>query len=107
MAEVAVRATATGKRIRKSLLGRKVGMTQVFDENGNWVPVTILEVGPCTVLQVKTAENDGYTAVQLGFGPRKKHPRKPQAGLFGKVGTDPVRWIREVPFVDPADVRAA
>ncbi len=106
MAEVAVRATASGKRIRKALLGRKVGMTQIFDENGNWVPVTVLEVGPCTILQVKTTEEDGYTAVQLGFGP-KKRVRNPQAGLFKKISIEPLRWIHEVPFVDPVDVRGA
>src|SRR6185369_5932083 len=105
MAEVAVRATASGKRIRKALLGRKVGMTQIFDENGNWVPVTVLEVGPCTILQVKTKEDDGYSAVQLGYGP-KKRVRQPQAGLFKKINIEPLHWIHEVPFVDPVDVRA-
>jgi large subunit ribosomal protein L3 len=101
------RSSATGKKIRKSLLGKKVGMTQVFDENGVWVPVTVLEVGPCTVLQVKTAEKDGYTAVQVGFGPRRKKPARPQGGLFTKVGVEPLRWIREVPFVEPASIIGA
>jgi large subunit ribosomal protein L3 len=107
MAEAATRATATGKMIRKTLLGRKVGMTQIFDENGNWVPVTILEVGPCVILQVKTPERDGYAAVQLGYGETRKKPRRPQEGLFKAAGVDPVRWIREVPIVDPADIVGA
>ena len=106
MAEASVRMTPTGKRIRKALLGRKVGMTQIFDENGLWVPVTVIEAGPCVVLQVKTPERDGYTAVQVGFGSRRKKPRKPQEGLFTKLGTDPLRWIKEIPFVDPADLGA-
>jgi len=96
--------TETGQRIRKSLLGRKVGMTQIFDSEGTWVPVTVLEVGPCVVLQVKTPEKDGYPAVQIGFGSTKKKPRRPQAGLFNKVGADPLRWIQEIPAIDPADV---
>ena len=108
MAETAAgRATRTGKKIRRTLLGRKVGMTQIFDENGVWVPVTVLEAGPCVVLQVKTAEKDGYTAIQVGFGATKKKPRKPQAGLFTKAGTDPVKWVREVPFVEPSSVIGA
>lgn len=96
----------TGKMLRKSLLGRKVGMTQIFDEKGVWVPVTVLEVGPCTVLQVKTPERDGYSAVQIGYGERRKQPRKPQSGLFSKIGVKPLRWIREVPFVEQADLLA-
>ncbi|MGH2627367.1 MAG: 50S ribosomal protein L3, partial [Anaerolineales bacterium] len=99
MADTPARYTATGKKIRRTLLGRKLGMTQVFDENGNWVPVTVLEVGPCTVLQVKTIEKDGYAAVQIGFGKRRK-VRKPQAGLYSKLGLEPPRWVREVPVVD-------
>jgi large subunit ribosomal protein L3 len=104
MAEAAIRVTATGKKIRKSILGRKVGMTQIFDENGAWVPVTVLEVGPCFVLQVKTPERDGYASVQLGFGSTKKKPARPQEGLFKKAGVEPLKWVREVPFVDLKDV---
>jgi large subunit ribosomal protein L3 len=107
MAEATIRATATGKKIRKSILGRKVGMTQIFDENGCWVPVTVLEVGPCTVLQVKTPEKDGYSAVQVGFGATKKKARRPQEGLFKKVGADAVKFVREIPFVEPATVLGA
>jgi len=99
-----VRVTATGKKIRKCLLGQKVGMTQIFDEHGVWVPVTVIEAGPCTVLQVKTPERDGYRAVQVGFGQKRKRVPKPQAGLFAKVGVEARRWIREVPFVEPSDV---
>ncbi len=99
MAETA-RVTSTGRKLRKTLLGQKVGMTQIFDENGTWVPVTVIEAGPCTVLRVKTPETDGYDSVQLGFGPAGKRIRRPQAGLFSKLGVAPSRWIREVPFVE-------
>ena len=103
MTEAIARVSPSGKKIRKSLLGVKVGMTQIFDENGTWVPVTVLEVGPCTVVQVKTPQRDGYSAVQIGFGRRKKsRARKPQAEFFTKLGVEPCRWIREVPFVEPA-----
>jgi large subunit ribosomal protein L3 len=107
MAEAAIRATKTGKKVRKSILGRKVGMTQIFDEKGCWVPITVLEVGPCTVLQVKTPEKDGYSAVQIGFGGTKKKVKRPQEGIFKKAGAEPVKWIHEVPFVEAADVIGA
>jgi len=107
MATAAIRVTATGKKIRKTILGRKVGMTQIFDENGIWVPVTVLEVGPCVVLQVKTPERDGYSAVQLGYGATKKKVRRPQEGLFKKIGTEPLKWVREVPFVEAKDILGA
>ncbi|MCS7047773.1 MAG: 50S ribosomal protein L3 [Verrucomicrobiae bacterium] len=78
------------------LLGRKLGMTQVFDERGNLCGVTVLEVGPCTVLQKKTRETDGYRAFQLGFGERKtKHVTKPMLGHFKKAGVSPMMWVRE------------
>ena len=107
MADTAVRMSPTGKKIRKTLLGRKVGMTQIFDENGVRVPVTVLEAGPCVVLQVKTPEKDGYSAVQLGFAATKKKALKPQEGLFAKVGGQAMKWIREVPFVESADLIGA
>jgi large subunit ribosomal protein L3 len=81
----------------KALLGRKVGMTQVFDSEGNRVPVTVLEVGPCTVTQVKTAERDNVAAVQIGFGQRKrKNTSKPLMGHFQAAGTQPKRILRDV-----------
>lgn len=79
------------------LLGRKVGMTQLFDEEGRETPVTILQVGPCVILGVKTKARDGYDAVQLGFGERKES-RTPRsvAGQFKKAGVPPKRFVREV-----------
>ena len=79
------------------ILGRKLGMTQVFRESGDRVPVTVLRAGPCTVVQKKTAESDGYSAVQLGFEERKeKHTSKPQQGHFSKSGGSPKRFLYEV-----------
>lgn len=79
------------------LLGRKVGMTRLFDEEGRQIPVTVLRVGPCVVTQLKTKEKDGYNAVQLGFGERKeKQTSKPLLGHFKKAGISPKRFIREI-----------
>ncbi|MBI4603091.1 MAG: 50S ribosomal protein L3 [Planctomycetes bacterium] len=81
-------------------------MTQVFSEAGRWIPVTVLQAGPCTVLQVKTPRKDGYSAVQIGFGDslnregKPKQRKKPQQGLFDKLGVVPKRYVREVPFVE-------
>jgi large subunit ribosomal protein L3 len=84
----------------KGLIGRKVGMTQVFAANGDIVPVTVLELGPCPVVQVKTVEKDGYSAAQLAFEPiLKKDPSKvakPRRGHFEKAGVNPHRSIREI-----------
>ena len=91
---------------RKALLGKKVGMTQIFTEAGEWIPVTVLQAGPCTVLQVKTAETDGYSSVQLGFDETKKKRKRPQQAVFDKLGVVATRFVREVPFVDPADLLA-
>ena len=89
--------------MRQTILGRKLGMTQIFDRNGNAIPVTIVQAGPCTVLQVKTADTDGYNAIQLGFGDRKeKHTNKPLLGHFQKAGATPRRHIREARVDDPA-----
>jgi large subunit ribosomal protein L3 len=86
----------------KGLLGRKVGMTQVYAEDGRLVPVTVLEVGPCTVVQTKTRATDGYGAVQLGFGPKKeKRTTKALLGHFKKAGTGPFRVLREFRVDDP------
>ena len=80
-----------------TILGRKLGMTQIFDEDDNFVPVTVILAGPCTVSQVKTKETDGYEAVQIGFGALKpKHVNKPMAGHFAKAGIEPMKSLREV-----------
>jgi large subunit ribosomal protein L3 len=86
-----------------SLLGKKIGMTRVFDAQGDQVPVTVIQVGPCVVVQRKTVASDGYSAAQLGFEPKKpSRCRKPEAGHFKKAGVDPARLVQEVP-VDDAD----
>jgi large subunit ribosomal protein L3 len=80
----------------KGILGKKLGMTQVFTAEGKMVPVTVVEAGPCVVTQLKTVETDGYNAVQMGFGTIKdKHLNKPQKGHFAKAGVTPVRFARE------------
>jgi large subunit ribosomal protein L3 len=81
------------------MLGKKIGMTRIFDEAGNTVDVTVIEAGPCYVTQVKTKENDGYEAVQLGFGKiRTKNVSKPLAGHFKKSGVEAVRKLKEFSF---------
>lgn len=81
----------------KGILGRKVGMTQVFDENGRLIPVTVIEVTPNVVLQKKTVENDGYEAVQLGFMEKRATlVNKPDTGRFAKAGTTPKRYVKEI-----------
>lgn len=85
------------------LLGKKLGMTQVFDDDGQAIPVTALEAGPCTVVQVKTEDRDGYEALQLGFGDGEKDARQnqPLAGHFEKHSVEPRKHLREFPVVDP------
>ena len=84
------------------ILGKKIGMTQIFDQSGNFVPITLIEAGPCPVLQVKTNEKDGYTAIQIGFGDVKKdHTTKPMAGHFKKSKCEvPKRFIKEIRIED-------
>jgi large subunit ribosomal protein L3 len=78
------------------LLGRKLGMTQVFDETGKLIPVTVIEAGPCRVVQIKTLERDGYEAVQLGFGETSERKlTKAQLGHLKKAQAPPCRWLRE------------
>src|SRR5262245_24969777 len=80
----------------QGLIGRKVGMTQLFSDDGDVIPVTAIEAGPCWIVQKKTAERDGYTAVQLGFGAKKvKRVTKPLRGHFQRSGVAPTRWLRE------------
>ena len=80
----------------KAIIGKKIGMTQIFDEKGTVIPVTAIQAGPCVVAQVKTVETDGYNAVQLGFGEIKdKHINKPEAGHFKKAGITNKKHLRE------------
>ena len=81
----------------KAIIGRKVGMTQLFAEDGKVIPVTVIEAGPCPVVQVKTPDTDGYTALKLGFLPAKeKALNKPDLGQFKKAGVAPCKYLREV-----------
>ena len=87
--------------MQKALIGKKIGMTQIFDENGKVVPVTVVEAGPCVVSALKTDENDGYSAVQLGFGDiRPKHVTKPLQGHFKKADVAAKRTLKEFRFDD-------
>lgn len=87
--------------MQKGIIGKKIGMTQIFDDNGKVVPVTVVEAGPCVVSQKKTVENDGYAAVQIGFGDLKAHKvKKPIGGHFAKANVAPKRTLREFRFDD-------
>ena len=87
------------------IIGRKVGMTQIFEPNGTAVPVTVLECGPCMVLQVRTRDRDGYDAWQLGFDDKKrKNATQAERGHARKVNTEPKRYVREVRQDGPTDV---
>lgn len=87
--------------MKKAILATKVGMTQIFDENGTFIPVTVLQAGPCVVTQVKTVENDGYSAVQVGFtDKREKLVSKPVKGHFDKAGVAYKRYVREFRLED-------
>ena len=87
-----------------SLLGRKLGMTQVFDDKGNVVPVTVLEAGPCPIIQTKTPQKDGYSALQIAFGAAKlKNTDKARRGHFEKAGIPPARILREFRVEPSAD----
>jgi large subunit ribosomal protein L3 len=82
--------------MQKAILGKKIGMTQLFDETGKVVPVTVIEAGPCVVVQKKSVENDGYDAVQLGYGELKeKKANKPQKGHFAKAGVAVKKYLKE------------
>ena len=87
--------------MKKAILATKIGMTQIFAEDGELIPVTVLEAGPCVVTQVKTVENDGYSAVQVGFQDmREKLSTKPMKGHFEKAGTTVKRFVREFTLDD-------
>ncbi|MBQ7940490.1 MAG: 50S ribosomal protein L3 [Clostridia bacterium] len=91
--------------MKKGIIGKKLGMTQIFDENGNVIPVTVIEAGPCTVVQKKTVEIDGYAAVQLGFEDvSEKHVTKPEAGHFKKNGVSAKRHLKEFRLENAADM---
>lgn len=82
--------------MNKAIIGKKIGMTQIFTPEGKMIPVTVVEAGPCPVVQKKTVEIDGYEAVQLGFGAKKaKKVTKPEKGHFDKAGLEPVRVLKE------------
>lgn len=87
--------------MKSAIIGKKVGMTQIFDETGKVVPVTVIEAGPCAVVQKKTSDNDGYEAAQIGFGDVKANRvNKPQKGHFAKGDVAPKRTLREFKFDD-------
>jgi len=92
--------------LKKAILAKKIGMTQIFAENGELVPVTVLQAGPCVVVQVKTVENDGYSAVQVGFIEARQNVRgnyyvnRPEKGHFDKAGVTPKKFVREFRLAD-------
>jgi large subunit ribosomal protein L3 len=86
----------------KGILGKKIGMTQIFTDKGLAIPVTVIEAGPCIVIQKKTPEKDGYSAIQIGFGEKRERLfTKPLAGHFTKAGIRPLRFLREMLVEDP------
>ena len=94
--------------MKKAILATKVGMTQIFNEDGVLTPVTVLQAGPCVVTQIKTVENDGYSAVQVGFADKRaKLVNKPLKGHFDKAGVSYKRYIKEFKFENAADYALA
>ena len=92
--------------MNKGIIGKKIGMTQVFDETGKVIPVTVIEAGPCVVAQVKTVETDGYNAIQLGFGEVKaKKVNKPKAGHFAKAKLEAKKHLREFRLCDVSNIK--
>ena len=91
--------------MKKAIIGKKVGMTQIFDESGKVIPVTVVEAGPCVVTQKKTVETDGYTAVQLGFEDVKEAKlTKPEAGHLKKAGVEAKKYLKEFKLEDAAEM---
>ena len=91
--------------MQKAIIGKKVGMTQIFDETGKVIPVTVVEAGPCVVTQKKTVETDGYDSVQLGFEDVKEHKlTKPEAGHFKKAGVEAKRHLKEFRLENAAEM---
>jgi len=92
--------------MKKGIIGKKVGMTQIFDDNGKIIPVTVIEAGPCVIAQKKTVQNDGYEAVQLGYGDTKTTKLiKPKAGHFEKSNIAPKKHLREFKFENTAELK--
>ena len=92
--------------MKKGIIGKKVGMTQIFDESGKVIPVTVIEAGPCLIAQVKTVETDGYDAIQLGFGDVKlKKVIKPIQGHFAKANLEPKKHLREFRLEDVSNYK--
>ena len=91
--------------MQKAILAKKVGMTQLFFDNGELIPITVLIAGPCYVTQIKTNETDGYNAVQVGFWDKSKNVLKPLQGIFAKAGVSPKRYLREFRFAEPRDYK--
>ena len=90
----------------RGILGKKLGMTQIFEADGTLVPVTVVEAGPCVVLANKTEEADGYNAIQLGFGDiKEKHVNKPMKGFFDKAGVAPVKFVREFRLAEASEYK--
>ena len=93
--------------MKKGIIGKKLGMTQIFDEKGNVIPVTLIEAGPCAVAQKKTVENDGYNAIQLAFEDAKeKHLTKAELGHFKKAGVSPKKHLKEFRLEDTSAYEA-
>ena len=93
--------------MKKGIIGKKIGMTQIFDANGNVIPVTVIEAGPCTVVQKKTVETDGYDAVQLGFGSvKEKHLTKAEVGHFKKTNVEFKKHLKEFRLDDCSALEA-
>ena len=91
--------------MQKAIIGKKIGMTQIFDEKGNVIPVTVVEAGPCNVVMKKTIENDGYEAVQLGYGDVKvQRVNKPMMGHFKKADVAPKKTLKEFKLDDMASI---
>ena len=88
------------------IFGKKIGMTQIFNDEDKLVPVTVIKADPNVICQIKTVENDGYNAIQLGFGEvKEKHVNKPMAGHFKKQGVEPVKYLRETRMSDVSDLK--
>ena len=95
------------EKMKKGIIGKKLGMTQIFDEKGNVIPVTLIEAGPCVVAQKKTVENDGYAAIQLAYEDAKeKHLTKAELGHFKKAGVSPKKHLKEFRLDDTAAYEA-
>lgn len=91
--------------MKKAILGKKIGMTQIFTEDGSLIPVTVIEAGPCPVVQKKTAEVDGYSAVQIGFEDKKeRRSNKPEKGHFAKAGVPVKKFLKEIKLDGAADM---